>query len=174
MLCTHKTTILCQYGLFCHQLTTISPSILIHFWWELYHLDPSLHIQWDLPLPLINLLSDLLLTPTLTGDMFSPTSSSYLLHLKQVSISHLEWSFINSTPRTTAHVEITNVVSSHAKFLPIMIHLCSSPCNPTASSSSSCFGNTSNISTWILISPLCLMMQCLDLKKTFLSCCCCC
>ena len=32
----HKTTILCQFGLFCHQLTTISPSILIHFWWELY------------------------------------------------------------------------------------------------------------------------------------------
>ena len=24
MLCTHKTTILCQFGLFCHQLTTIS------------------------------------------------------------------------------------------------------------------------------------------------------
>ena len=37
MLCTHKTTILCQFGLFCHQLTTISPSILIHFLWELYH-----------------------------------------------------------------------------------------------------------------------------------------
>ena len=33
----HKTTILCQFGLFCHQLTTISPSILNHFWWELYH-----------------------------------------------------------------------------------------------------------------------------------------
>ena len=32
----HKTTILCQFGLFCHQLTTISPSILNHFWWELY------------------------------------------------------------------------------------------------------------------------------------------
>ena len=37
MLCTHKTTILCQFGLSCHQLTTISPSILNHFWWELYH-----------------------------------------------------------------------------------------------------------------------------------------
>ena len=37
MLCTHKTTILCQFGVFCHQLTTISPSILNHFWWELYH-----------------------------------------------------------------------------------------------------------------------------------------
>ena len=37
MLCTQKTTILCQFGLFCHQLTTISPSILNHFWWELYH-----------------------------------------------------------------------------------------------------------------------------------------
>ena len=33
----HKTTILCQFGLFCHQLTTISPPILNHFWWELYH-----------------------------------------------------------------------------------------------------------------------------------------
>ena len=32
----HKTTILCLFGLFCHQLTTISPSILNHFWWELY------------------------------------------------------------------------------------------------------------------------------------------
>ena len=32
----HKTTILCQFGLFCHQLTTISPSILNHFWWEFY------------------------------------------------------------------------------------------------------------------------------------------
>ena len=32
----HKTTILCQFGLFCHHLTTISPSILNHFWWELY------------------------------------------------------------------------------------------------------------------------------------------
>ena len=38
MLCTHKTTILCQFGLFCHKLTTISPSILIHFWWELYQI----------------------------------------------------------------------------------------------------------------------------------------
>ena len=37
MLCTHKTTILYQFGLSCHQLTTISPSILNHFWWELYH-----------------------------------------------------------------------------------------------------------------------------------------
>ena len=36
MLCTHKTTILCQFGLFCHKLTTISPPILSHFWWELY------------------------------------------------------------------------------------------------------------------------------------------
>ena len=37
MLCTHKTTILCQFCLSCHQLTTISPSIPNHFWWELYH-----------------------------------------------------------------------------------------------------------------------------------------
>ena len=45
MLCTHKTTILCQFGLFCHKLTTISPSILNHFWWELYHL-PELEYDW--------------------------------------------------------------------------------------------------------------------------------
>ena len=31
MLCTHKTTFLCKFGLFCHQLTTISPSIHNHF-----------------------------------------------------------------------------------------------------------------------------------------------
>ena len=36
----HKTTILCQFGLFCHKLTTISPSILIHFGWELYQFVP--------------------------------------------------------------------------------------------------------------------------------------
>ena len=36
VLCTHKTTIHCQFGLFCHHLTTISPSILNHFWRELY------------------------------------------------------------------------------------------------------------------------------------------
>ena len=41
VLCMHKTTILCQFGLFCHQLTTISPSILNHFWWELYHYLPA-------------------------------------------------------------------------------------------------------------------------------------
>ena len=37
----HKTTILCQFGLFCHQLTTISRSILNHFWWELYQINKS-------------------------------------------------------------------------------------------------------------------------------------
>ena len=41
VLCMHKTTILCQFGLFCHQLTTISPPILNHFWWELYHFNPK-------------------------------------------------------------------------------------------------------------------------------------
>ena len=34
----HKTTILCQFGIFCHQLTTISPSILNHFSCELYQI----------------------------------------------------------------------------------------------------------------------------------------
>ena len=38
MLCTHKTTILCQFGLLSPAYLTISPSILNHFWWELYHL----------------------------------------------------------------------------------------------------------------------------------------
>ena len=42
----HKTTILCQFGLFCHQLTSISPSILNHFRWELYHAPvPHSHTQ---------------------------------------------------------------------------------------------------------------------------------
>ena len=41
VLCMHKTTVLCQFGLFCHQLTTISPSILNHFWWELYQINKS-------------------------------------------------------------------------------------------------------------------------------------
>ena len=51
MLCTHKTTILCQFGLFCHQLTTISPSILNHFWWELYQgcLTPLLALTGQVP-----------------------------------------------------------------------------------------------------------------------------
>ena len=44
VLCTHKTTILCQFGLFCHKLTTISPPILSHFWWELYQIN-SLVVQ---------------------------------------------------------------------------------------------------------------------------------
>ena len=45
MLCTHKTTILCQFGLFCHELTTISPPILSHFWWELYQNQVSPPVQ---------------------------------------------------------------------------------------------------------------------------------
>ena len=44
VLCTHKTTILCQFGLFCQQLTTISPSTLNHFWWELYQIN-SLNVR---------------------------------------------------------------------------------------------------------------------------------
>ena len=42
--CMHKTTILCQLGLFCHKLTTISPPILSHFWWELYHLSQGYRV----------------------------------------------------------------------------------------------------------------------------------
>ena len=38
MLYTHKTTILCQFGSFLAQVyQPVSPSILNHFWWELYH-----------------------------------------------------------------------------------------------------------------------------------------
>ena len=52
MLCTHKTTILCQFGLFCHQLTTIPPSILNHFWWELYHfLSTCVYATYDQNFP---------------------------------------------------------------------------------------------------------------------------
>ena len=38
MLCTHKTTILCQFGLLSPAYQPISPSILNHFWWELYQM----------------------------------------------------------------------------------------------------------------------------------------
>ena len=47
MLCTHKTTILCQFGLSCHQLTTISPSILNHFSWELYQWYDATKLEMD-------------------------------------------------------------------------------------------------------------------------------
>ena len=39
--CVRTRQRLCQFGLFRHNFTTISPPILNHFWWELYHLDPS-------------------------------------------------------------------------------------------------------------------------------------
>ena len=32
----HKTTILCQFGLLSPAYLPVSPSILNHFWWELY------------------------------------------------------------------------------------------------------------------------------------------
>ena len=32
-----QDNILCQFGLFRHKFTTVSPPILNHFWWELYH-----------------------------------------------------------------------------------------------------------------------------------------
>ena len=57
MLCTHKTTILCQFGLSCHQLTTISPSILNHFWWELYHKDLT-ETQQNSALRIINIIKE--------------------------------------------------------------------------------------------------------------------
>ena len=37
MLCTHKTTILCQFGLLSPAYLPIFQSTLNHFWWELYH-----------------------------------------------------------------------------------------------------------------------------------------
>ena len=39
MFCTHKTTILCQLGLLSPAYQPISPSILNHFWWELYQIN---------------------------------------------------------------------------------------------------------------------------------------
>ena len=36
MWCTHKTTILCQFGLLSPAYLPVSQSILNHFWWELY------------------------------------------------------------------------------------------------------------------------------------------
>ena len=37
----HKTTILCQFGLLSPAYQQISPSILNHFWWELYQINKS-------------------------------------------------------------------------------------------------------------------------------------
>ena len=37
MCCVRTRQHLCQFGLFCHKFTTVSPPILNHFWWELYH-----------------------------------------------------------------------------------------------------------------------------------------
>ena len=34
--CVRTRQHLCQFGLFCHNFTTVSPPILNHFWWELY------------------------------------------------------------------------------------------------------------------------------------------
>ena len=41
-----QDNILCQFGLFRHKLTTISPPILIHFWWELYHAAVVVHNRY--------------------------------------------------------------------------------------------------------------------------------
>ena len=35
--CVRTRQHLCQFGLFRHNFTTVSPPILNHFWWELYH-----------------------------------------------------------------------------------------------------------------------------------------
>ena len=37
--CVRTRQHLCQFGLFRHNFTTVSPPILNHFWWELYHGD---------------------------------------------------------------------------------------------------------------------------------------
>ena len=37
-----QDNILCQFGLFRHKFTTISPPILNHFWWELYQADEDI------------------------------------------------------------------------------------------------------------------------------------
>ena len=43
VLCTYKTTILCQFGLLSPAYQPISPSIPNHFWWELYQINKSHH-----------------------------------------------------------------------------------------------------------------------------------
>ena len=58
MLCTHKTTILCQLGLFRHKLTTISPSIFNHFLWELYQINKSHHLTPTLTSPINALFNE--------------------------------------------------------------------------------------------------------------------
>ena len=43
--CVRTRQHLCQFGLFRHNFTTVSPPILNHFWWELYHLRTLIHIH---------------------------------------------------------------------------------------------------------------------------------
>ena len=37
--CVRTRQHLCQFGLFRHNFTTVSPPILNHFWWELYQIE---------------------------------------------------------------------------------------------------------------------------------------
>ena len=39
--CVRTRQHLCQFGLFRHNFTTVSPPILNHFWWELYQYTPK-------------------------------------------------------------------------------------------------------------------------------------
>ena len=66
----HKTTILCLFGLLRHKLTTISPSILNHFWWELYQINKSHH-----------------LTPKLTSRIKALFNKNFRCHHQKSSIS---------------------------------------------------------------------------------------
>ena len=43
--CVRTRQHLCQFGLFRHNFTTVSPPILNHFWWELYHSVSLTHRQ---------------------------------------------------------------------------------------------------------------------------------
>ena len=47
-----QDNILCQFGLFRHKFTTVSPPILNHFWWELYQLPMGLEKLGGLGRPL--------------------------------------------------------------------------------------------------------------------------
>ena len=85
----HKTTILCQFGLFCHQLTTISPSILNHFWWELYqkkHAETMYKQLWNFMLMYGYYDSLLILLSPPPNNVISMTAKSielFLLYKRQ-------------------------------------------------------------------------------------------
>ena len=96
-----QDNILCQFGLFRHKFTTVSPPILSHFRWELYQsLTMILHTLMDWT-P-VKSLTNLLVTPCLMPMEISmsaslPTSTSSWMHLQKI-VGHTQQSLLFSQP----------------------------------------------------------------------------